>query len=99
MTSGSYYWHFNNRRERYDPPLDYRERKMAKTAIETAKLVESPQPAGVQLQTMRFLSRLRGAAHVLECPLMPLAAIAIEFGPGAAVNRHANLLSFGNTIA
>ena len=36
-TSGSFYWHFKNRRELYDALLDYWEREMTDAAIEAAK--------------------------------------------------------------
>ena len=43
VTSGSFYWHFKNRRELYNALLDYWEREMTDTAIEAAKLIESPK--------------------------------------------------------
>lgn len=43
VTSGSFYWHFKNRRELYDALLDYWERKMTDVAIETARLIDSPE--------------------------------------------------------
>ena len=43
VTSGSFYWHFKDRRELYDALLDYWEREMTDTAIEAAKLIESPK--------------------------------------------------------
>ncbi len=42
VTSGSFYWHFKNRRELYDALLDYWEREMTDAAIETAKEVPGP---------------------------------------------------------
>lgn len=37
VTSGSFYWHFKNRRELYDALLEYWEREMTDAAIEAAK--------------------------------------------------------------
>lgn len=37
VTTGSFYWHFKNRRELLDALLDYWEREMTDAAIETAK--------------------------------------------------------------
>ena len=42
VTSGSFYWHFKNRRELYDALIDYWEREMTDTAIEAAKSFEGP---------------------------------------------------------
>ena len=42
VTSGSFYWHFKNRRELYDALLDYWEREMTDAAIEAAKRFEGP---------------------------------------------------------
>ena len=42
VTSGSFYWHFKNRRELHDALLDYWEREMTDAAIEAAKRVEGP---------------------------------------------------------
>ncbi len=43
VTSGSFYWHFKNRRELYDALLDYWEREMTDTAVEAARLIEPPK--------------------------------------------------------
>ena len=43
VTSGSFYWHFKNRRDLYDALVEYWEREMTDTAIEAAKLIESPK--------------------------------------------------------
>ena len=40
VTSGSFYWHFKNRRELHDALLDYWEREMTDAAIEAAKHFE-----------------------------------------------------------
>ena len=40
VTSGSFYWHFKNRRELQDALLDYWEREMTDTVIEAAKRFE-----------------------------------------------------------
>ena len=40
VTSGSFYWHFKNRRELHDALLDYWEREMTDAAIEAAKSFE-----------------------------------------------------------
>jgi len=37
VTSGSFYWHFTNRRDLHDALLDYWEREMTDAAIEAAK--------------------------------------------------------------
>lgn len=37
VTSGSFYWHFKNRRDLYDALMDYWEREMTDAAIEAAK--------------------------------------------------------------
>jgi AcrR family transcriptional regulator len=42
VTSGSFYWHFKNRRELHDALLDYWEREMTDAAIEAAKRFEGP---------------------------------------------------------
>ena len=42
VTSGSFYWHFKNRRELLDALLDYWAREMTDAAIEAAKRVEGP---------------------------------------------------------
>ena len=42
VTSGSFYWHFKNRRELHDALLDYWEREMTDAAIEAAKHFEGP---------------------------------------------------------
>ncbi len=42
VTSGSFYWHFKNRRELYDALLDYWEREMTDAAIEAAKHFAGP---------------------------------------------------------
>ena len=44
VTSGSFYWHFKDRRELHDALLDYWEREMTDAAIEAAKHFEgSPE--------------------------------------------------------
>ncbi len=43
VTSGSFYWHFKNRRELHDAVVDYWEREMTDAAIEAAKLIEPPE--------------------------------------------------------
>jgi AcrR family transcriptional regulator len=43
VTSGSFYWHFKNRRELYDALVDYWEREMTDVAIEAAKVIEPPR--------------------------------------------------------
>ena len=40
VTSGSFYWHFKNRKELHEALLDYWEREMTDTAIEAAKHFE-----------------------------------------------------------
>ena len=40
VTSGSFYWHFKNRRELHEALLDYWEREMTDVAIEAAKRFE-----------------------------------------------------------
>jgi len=40
VTSGSFYWHFRNRRELYDALVDYWEREMTDVAIEAARAFE-----------------------------------------------------------
>ena len=42
VTSGSFYWHFKNRRELHDALLDYWEREMTDAAIEAAKRFKGP---------------------------------------------------------
>ena len=42
VTSGSFYWHFKNRRELHDALLDYWEREMTDAAIEAAKRFDGP---------------------------------------------------------
>jgi AcrR family transcriptional regulator len=42
VTSGSFYWHFKNRRELYNALLDYWEREMTDAAIEAAKRFDGP---------------------------------------------------------
>jgi len=42
VTSGSFYWHFKNRRELHDALLDYWEREMTDAAIEAAKGFDGP---------------------------------------------------------
>jgi AcrR family transcriptional regulator len=42
VTSGSFYWHFKNRRELLDGLLEYWEREMTDAAIDTAKQFEGP---------------------------------------------------------
>ena len=42
VTSGSFYWHFSNRRQLYDELLGYWEREMTDKAIETAKQFAGP---------------------------------------------------------
>jgi len=42
VTSGSFYWHFKNRRELYDSLLDHWEREMTDVAIEEAKRFKGP---------------------------------------------------------
>ena len=42
VTSGSFYWHFTNRRDLHDALLDYWERAMTDAAIEAAKRFEGP---------------------------------------------------------
>jgi AcrR family transcriptional regulator len=42
VTSGSFYWHFKDRRELHEALLDYWEREMTDTAIEAAKRFEGP---------------------------------------------------------
>jgi AcrR family transcriptional regulator len=42
VTSGSFYWHFRNRRELYDALLEFWEREMTDTAIEAAKAFQGP---------------------------------------------------------
>ena len=42
VTSGSFYWHFKNRRELHDALLDYWEREMTDAAIRAAKSFEGP---------------------------------------------------------
>ncbi|MFC1827615.1 TetR/AcrR family transcriptional regulator [Thermodesulfobacteriota bacterium] len=42
VTSGSFYWHFKNRRELYDALLVYWEEEMTDAAIEAAKSFEGP---------------------------------------------------------
>jgi AcrR family transcriptional regulator len=44
VTSGSFYWHFKNRRQLHDALLEYWEREMTDAAIEAAKRFEgSPE--------------------------------------------------------
>lgn len=42
VTSGSFYWHFKNRRELHDALLNYWEREMTDAAIEAAKSFAGP---------------------------------------------------------
>ncbi len=42
VTSGSFYWHFKNRRALYDAMLEYWEREMTDAAIEAAKKISAP---------------------------------------------------------
>lgn len=42
VTTGSFYWHFKNRRELLDALLDYWEREMTDIAIETARQYPGP---------------------------------------------------------
>ncbi|MDB4303505.1 TetR/AcrR family transcriptional regulator [Desulfosarcina sp.] len=42
VTSGSFYWHFKNRRELHDALLAYWEQEMTDTAIEAAKSFDGP---------------------------------------------------------
>ena len=42
VTSGSFYWHFKNRRDLYDALMGYWEREMTDAAIEAAKGFEGP---------------------------------------------------------
>ncbi len=43
VTSGSFYWHFKNRRELYDALVEYWEREMTDAAMEFAKSIEPPE--------------------------------------------------------
>jgi AcrR family transcriptional regulator len=43
VTSGSFYWHFKNRRELHDALIDYWEREMTDAAIEVARQIEPPE--------------------------------------------------------
>lgn len=43
VTSGSFYWHFKNRRELYDALVEYWEREMTDAAMEFAKSIEPPK--------------------------------------------------------
>jgi AcrR family transcriptional regulator len=49
VTSGSFYWHFTNRRHLYNELLDYWEREMTDRAIEQAKLFEGPPKSRILL--------------------------------------------------
>jgi AcrR family transcriptional regulator len=42
VTSGSFYWHFKNRRELLDALMEYWEREMTDAAIEAAKRFDGP---------------------------------------------------------
>ncbi|MDH3688342.1 MAG: TetR/AcrR family transcriptional regulator [Gammaproteobacteria bacterium] len=43
VTSGSFYWHFKNRRELYDALVDYWGRELTDAAIEATKPIEPPE--------------------------------------------------------
>lgn len=43
VTSGSFYWHFKNRRELHDALLEYWQREMTDAIMETVKAVEPPE--------------------------------------------------------
>jgi len=47
VTSGSFYWHFKNRRQLYDALLAYWEREMTDAAIEAAKQFEGSPEARI----------------------------------------------------
>jgi len=49
VTSGSFYWHFTNRRHLHDELLEYWEREMTDKAIEQAKLFEGPPKSQILL--------------------------------------------------
>ncbi len=42
VTSGSFYWHFSNRKELYEALLTYWEREMTDTVIDAAKKLQGP---------------------------------------------------------
>ena len=49
VTSGSFYWHFTNRRHLHDELLEYWEREMTDKAIEQAKNFEGPPKSRILL--------------------------------------------------
>jgi AcrR family transcriptional regulator len=55
VTTGSFYWHFKNRRELLDALLDYWEREMTDVAIDAAKQFEGSPTARI-LQLMETVT-------------------------------------------